>query len=317
MSTAEPAVGEETSKRARFGADDASPRFFSVTHDILGDPFWAVYRAGLRDAAAELGCRVDHLAPPSFSPSGMVSLLAEAVDAAPDGLLATVPDHRVVEDELRRAIVLGIPVIAVNAADPRDERSRIPYSHYIGASDEGAGAQVARRQLAESTPARALCVDHYLEDNICHQARCAGYLATMHEAGVAAERLRVPGDDPPRSLAEARAALSGGPLPTAVCTLGPPGSAAVVAAVEAEGLKGRIRHASFDLAPAQLDAIRAGKLDFSVDSQQYLQGYLGIVALHLKATKGFELAGDILTGPAFVDQSNCDRVEEGIRRGFR
>ena len=27
-------------------------RFFSVTHDMLGDPFWTVYRRGLKDAAA-------------------------------------------------------------------------------------------------------------------------------------------------------------------------------------------------------------------------------------------------------------------------
>jgi simple sugar transport system substrate-binding protein len=304
-------------KRDRFGERSATPRFFSVTHDILGDPFWAVYRRGLSDATEHLRCRVDHLAPATFSPPGMVRLLAEAIDARPDGMLATVPDHQVVESELRRAIALDIPVIAVNAPDPRDASSRIPYAHYIGASDERAGAEVARRQLLDGEPKRALCLDHYLTDNICHQARCSGYLGVMREAGVPADRLRVPGDDPAPSLAHARAALREGPLPVAVCTLGPPGSAAVATAIEAERLQGQVQHASFDLAPAQLEAIRAGRLDFSVDSQQYLQGYLGVVALHLKATKGYELAGDVLTGPAFVDRSNCDQVAEGIRSGFR
>jgi simple sugar transport system substrate-binding protein len=304
-------------KRFRFGPPGASPRLFSVTHDILGDPFWAVYRNGVRDAAERFGCDVVHLAPETFSPRGMATLLGEAVDARPDGLLATIPDPAAVERPLRRAHELGIPVIAVNAADPRPDGERIPYLHYIGASDEAAGAEVGRRQLRAVTPARAVCVDHYMHEHVCHHARCSGYLQVMREAGVEAERVRIHGDEPPRALEEARAVVAGGPYPLAICTLGPPGTAAVAAALETERPAGAVGHASFDLAPEQLAAIAAGTLDFSVDSQQYLQGFLGVALLHLHATAGFELAGDVLTGPAFVDAGNREQVEDGVERGFR
>jgi simple sugar transport system substrate-binding protein len=304
-------------KRYRFGPAGASPALVSVTHDILGDPFWAVYRNGLRDAAERFGCDVRHLAPETFSPPGTARLLAEAVDTGPDGLLATIPDPAAVEPELRRAHELGIPVIAVNAADPRRDGERIPYLHYIGASDEAAGAEVARRQLRGEAPASAVCLDHYLHEHVCHHARASGYLQVMRDAGVEAERVRIHGDEPSRALDEVRSVVAAGAHPLAVCTLGPPGAAAVSAALEAERPPAPVRHASFDLAPEQLAAIAAGTLDFSVDSQQYLQGFLGVALLHLHVTAGFRLAGDVLTGPAFVDAGNREQVEQGVAHGLR
>jgi simple sugar transport system substrate-binding protein len=304
-------------KRCRFGPRGGRPRFYSVSHDILGDPFWAVYRNGLRDAAERFECEVVHLAPDTFSPPEMVALLAEAVDARPAGLLATIPDPETVEAELRRAHEADIPVIAVNAADPRAGDSRIPYMHYIGASDELAGAEVARRQLTAQKPAHAVCIDHYMHEHICHHARCSGYLSVMRDAGVDSERIRIPGDHPTQALDDARAALLQGPYPLAICTLGPPGAEAVSTAIAEESLAGSVAHASFDLASQQLASIHAGTLDFTVDSQQYLQGYLGISLLHLHATTGFQLAGDVLTGPVFVDAENCDQVSEAVSRGLR
>jgi simple sugar transport system substrate-binding protein len=304
-------------KGCRFGPSGATPRFYSVTHDILGDPFWAVYRNGLRDAADRFACEVVHLAPDTFSPPGMVALLGEAVDARPDGLLATVPDPEVVEGELRRAHAAGIPLIAVNAADPRAGESRIPYLHYIGASDELAGAEVARRQLSAGRPARAVCVDHYMHEHVCHHARCSGYLGVMRDAGIDAEHVRIRGDDPATALLDARRILLEGPYPLAICTLGPPGAEAVSAVAAGESLAGRVTHASFDLAAHQLEAIRAGTLDFTVDSQQYLQGYLGVALLHLHATTGFQLAGDVLTGPVLVDADSVDRVQAAVGAGLR
>jgi simple sugar transport system substrate-binding protein len=294
----------------------AAPTFFSVTHDMLGDPFWAVYRRGLRDAAERFECTVHHLAPEQFSPEDMVAQLEAAIAAEPDGVLSTVPDAAVVEGPLRRAIESGIPVIAVNAADPRPPRERIPYMLYIGADDVLGGETVARRLLEERDMRRALCVDHYLVEHTCHNDRCSGFSDAMRKAGVAADRLRVPGSEPGRAVRELRNYLTEHEV-DAICTLGPPGAAAVVEAVGAEGLHGRIVHASFDLAPEQLEAIKAGHLLFTIDSQQYLQAFLGIELLALHLERGFTLGGDVLTGPALVDRRNVEQVAAGVAAGWR
>jgi hypothetical protein len=38
--------------------------------------------------------------------------------------------------------------------------------------------------------------------------------------------------------------------------------------------------------------------------------------LALNLEHGFTLAGDILTGPFLVDQSNVQKVEQGVKDGF-
>jgi simple sugar transport system substrate-binding protein len=313
------ALGEQTGKDVVFGpqrGQGSGLRFFSITHDMLGDPFWAVYRRGLNDAAVTHRCEVHHLAPERFSPAEMVGLLEHAVDASPDGILATVPDASIVEGPLRRAVKAGTPVIAVNAADPRPAGERIPYQLYIGADDFAGGRTAARRLLELATPTRALLVDHYMSDNACHVRRWQGFVQGMREAGIEPQRLRVPGEHHRGAVAAIAEALAGNAT-TAVCTLGPPGAALVIEAVKQRPLQHLTVHGSFDLATAQLDAIAAGALAFTIDSQQYLQGYLGITLLALHAAHGLSLAGDILTGPVIVDRENAAQVrvqaEEQLR----
>ncbi|MGV1049846.1 MAG: substrate-binding domain-containing protein, partial [Solirubrobacterales bacterium] len=296
---------------------EGEPRLCSVTHDILGDPFWAVYRRGLAAAADRYGCRVRHRAPRQFSPAEMASLLERAVAERPAGLLSTVPDFAAVEAPLRRAVELGIPVIAVNAADPRPPAERIPYLLYVGADDVSGGEALAARLLAGGTPARALCVDHYLIDNACHNARCAGFGGSLRAAGAIVEKLRVRGDDLGAAADELTAYLQAHPDLDCVCTLGPPSCEATIEALRRSGRIDSVRHASFDLAPVQLDAIEAGELTFTVDSQQYLQGYLGVAFLTLLARDGLRPASDVLTGPVIVDRANIATARAGVAAGLR
>ena len=67
---------------------------------------------------------------------------------------------------------------------------------------------------------------------------------------------------------------------------------------------------TFDLSPDVVQAIKDKKIEFSVDQQPYLQGYLAVDSLWLYLTNGNEIGGGkpVLTGPAFVDSSNIDAI---------
>ena len=59
-------------------------KFIAVTHDILGDVFWEVFRRGLFDAAQRYGVEVEHLRPGRFSPEIQATLIgARAARVAP------------------------------------------------------------------------------------------------------------------------------------------------------------------------------------------------------------------------------------------
>src|SRR5215831_13254890 len=260
--------------------------FIAVTHDILGDVFWEVFRRGLFDAAARYEVEVEHRRPGKFSPEIQARLIGEAVAAAPDGLISTVPDVAAVERPLRAAVAAGIPLICVNAADPRGPAERIPYLFYIGGDDGRAGELAGDTMLARLGRRPGLCVDHYLHDHICHNDRWTGFRRAYERAGVPVERLRVPGGDAASCAARVEAYLADHREIAAVLTLGPPGAEAVLAATSQAGAASP-GHVTFDLAETQITGIRNRRILATLDSQQYLQGYLGVEWLWLHKVHGF------------------------------
>jgi simple sugar transport system substrate-binding protein len=77
--------------------------------------------------------------------------------------------------------------------------------------------------------------------------------------------------------------------------------------------------ATFDYSPKVLQAIRSGRIEFAVDQQPYLQGYLPIVFLTELTRYGlFPAQGDVIaTGPNFVTSQNADQAERLSEQGIR
>jgi simple sugar transport system substrate-binding protein len=71
------------------------------------------------------------------------------------------------------------------------------------------------------------------------------------------------------------------------------------------GLAGKIPAGGFDLTPGTLNAIKAGQLNFTIDQNPYLQGFMPVLYLYL-----FNLSGGLLsppntdTGLTFVTKDN-------------
>ena len=72
---------------------------------------------------------------------------------------------------------------------------------------------------------------------------------------------------------------------------------------------------SNDIAQAIVD----GEVLFTIDQQPWLQGYLSVDALWQDHRGAFRLGGGkpVLTGPAVIDQSNIDQVQEFAAEGIR
>ncbi len=75
----------------------------------------------------------------------------------------------------------------------------------------------------------------------------------------------------------------------------------------------------FDITPELIDAIEGGDVAFTVDQQQYLQGYMPVLLLFLNITNQNTLGGGlpILTGPGFVTPDNAAAVKELVAAGTR
>jgi len=253
--------------------------------------------------------------PDRYSPALMRDLVESATRDRPDGLLCTIPDAEVLDGPLRAAIASGIAVIAANARDPREPAKRIPYLLYIGGDDRQGGQMAGRRLIAAGAGRDVICFDHYLTDQSCHAERFSGLREVIAAQGGSCRRCAIPGDDCDAAVAGVRSALDGSLAVDSIVTLGPPGARAALRAME--GQPGAIRHVTFDFSEEQLAALRSERLLAIIDSQQYLQGFVGVQLLCLYLRYGLLPVGEILTGPGLVDAGNLSTAECAFQTGAR
>ncbi|MGB9757034.1 MAG: sugar ABC transporter substrate-binding protein [Candidatus Bipolaricaulaceae bacterium] len=301
-------------------AFSAEYTFYVVSHGGPGDPFWGVVMKGMQDAAEMITkgtgdtIKATYLGPAIYSVTELVNMLNSAIAARPNGIVCTITDPAALDEPLRRAIGLGIPVIAINVPDPRPAGERIPYLFYVGGDEYLSGIKAAEKMLAVRKPIRAVVFIHEV-GHVGLELRAKGFIEVMSQAGVPAEKLAI-GTDPTQAVDIIRGYFAKHPETDAIFTLGPLGTLPTVTFLKEQGLAGKVMLGCFDLDEVTLKAIKEGIAMFTVTQQQYLQGYLPIVWLYLYNKYGFLPASDILTGPGFVDSSNVKMVEELIVKGY-
>jgi simple sugar transport system substrate-binding protein len=174
---------------------------------------------------------------------------------------------------------------------------------------EGAGAQ-----FKEAGAQKLLCVLHE-QANIGLNQRCDGAKSGF---GGEVENLQVKGtEDISTTLTEIQSKLQSDDSIDAVLALNPDIAVAARDAIQGAGSEATL--GTFDLSGDVVQAIQDGEIAFSVDQQQYLQGYLPVVFLTLNKSNLNTVGGGqpVLTGPGFVTKDNAAEVAELAEAGTR
>ncbi len=78
------------------------------------------------------------------------------------------------------------------------------------------------------------------------------------------------------------------------------------------------RVATFDTNAGVVDAIKNGMIEWAIDQQPFLQGFLAVESLCLYFTNNVIGGGQpTLTGPSFVDETNINSVADLAAAGTR
>ncbi|MDY7230816.1 sugar ABC transporter substrate-binding protein [Hyalangium rubrum] len=283
-----------------------------VTHGQASDTFWSVVKNGVDNGAKDLGVTVTYNAPQTFDMVAMSRLIDAEVAKKPDGLVVSIPDPNALSRSIKAAVEAGIPVISINSGS--DVYKQLGVLLHVGQTEYEAGVGGGEK-MAASGVKNALCVNHEV-GNASLDLRCKGFLDAITKAGGTGKVLAVNAADPTDSQQKVTAALGEGA--DGILTLGPLGSRAALAALKQGGNLGKVKLGTFDLTPDVLTGIRDGELEFAIDQQQYLQGYLPIVILSQYKQYGVMPAGGILpTGPGFVTKDTAARVIELSKQGIR
>jgi simple sugar transport system substrate-binding protein len=104
---------------------------------------------------------------------------------------------------------------------------------------------------------------------------------------------------------------------TQVITLGAPFALTAVKSVSNAGSQAKV--ATFDTNAALVDAVKSGDVEWAIDQQPFLQGYLAVDQLWLYMNSRNIIGGGqpVLTGPAFIDETNIDSIAELAKNGTR
>ena len=302
---------------AQGGAEKTDLTFYSVTHGESGNPFWAIYRNGIRDAQKVFGVTIKDLPLEEFGIAQYVDLFNQAVSAKPDGIFATILDQDALDQPMRDAIESGIPIIAINVPDVRPLDQRIPYLFYVGGDEEAGGRLTAQRQLQEGGVKHAVCIIHE-PGHTGLEARCRGYDAELTGGGTKVDKLPS-SKDATQATEQIKGYLQENTDVDAIFGVGPQPATFALQALDELGKKGQVKVSAYDMTEELLNEIEAGNLISTIDQQQYLQSFEPANWLKLNIQHGFVLAPgvDLLTGPALVDKSNFEKVREGVKAGFR
>ncbi len=269
-----------------------------VTHETPGDTFWNKIKAGAEQAAKNNGVKLQYSNDPE--PSKQATLIQSAVDSKVDGIATTLATPDALKSSVQSAVSAKIPVVAFNSGS--DQYKETGASMYFG-SDENLAGETAGKRLAEAGAKKTLCVIQ-AAGSVALESRCAGVKKGVSNT----ENIQVNGADDSAVTASLQAKLSTDKDIDSIVTLGAPIALDALKAMEAAGSSAKL--VTFDLNADAAKAIKDGKIEFSIDQQPYVQGYLAVQSIYLNLKNGNDIGGGqpTLTGPSFVDSSNIDTI---------
>jgi simple sugar transport system substrate-binding protein len=307
-STGGKAAEESAAPAAAGKANTPQITIAMVTHGAPGDTFWDIIRKGAEAASAKDNVTFKYSSDPDSGKQA--TLIQSAIDSKVDGIAVTLPDPPAIGPAVQKAIAAGIPVVAFNAGI--GDYAKYGVLSYFG-SDESVAGQAGGARASESGAKHVLCVVQF-QGQVQLEARCSGVQSTFKGKY---DKIYVNGSDLPSVRTTIAAKLKQDPSIDYVITLGAPIALTAIDAIKDGSSKAKL--GTFDFNPQIPPKIKAGEIQFAIDQQPYLQGYLAIDSLWLYKTNGNVLGGGkpSLTGPFLIDSKNIDFIAPFAAAGTR
>jgi simple sugar transport system substrate-binding protein len=280
-----------------------------ITHAAPGDTFWDLIRKGAEAAAAKDNIELVYASDPNGA--NQANLVQNAIDQKVDAIALTLAKPAAMLAVVAKAKAAGIPVIGFNAG--LNEWKKAGLVEYFGQDEVVAGEAFGNR-LSQVGAKNVICVNHE-QGHVELEARCAGIKKGFSGKS---ESLYVNGVDMPSVQSTMTAKLQQDKTIDYVVTLGAPFAMAAIKSVKDAGSSAKV--ATFDTNRDLIDGVKSGNIQWAVDQQPYLQGYLAIDGAWLYKTNGDYSGGGqdpILTGPAFVTKDNVATIATYAQGGTR
>jgi len=285
-------------------------KFVFVCH-VTTNPFFTPTQYGAADASKLLGTSYQWTGSQNSIVAEMVNAVNTGVSGKADGLAVAVVDKDAFRSPIDAALEAGIPVVSYNADGARDDpgSNRLAYIGQ-GLYDSGyALGQRALTKLDSGDVAAFIATPGQL--NI--QPRIDGAQQAFKDSGKPVRFTAVSTNaDVTKGLSIIDAYAQGHTNLAGMLAVDAGSTQAVGATVAKYKMrdKGLKVAGGFDLVPETLASIKSGDLDYTIDQQPYLQGFLPVLALYL-----YKLSGGLIypvqtnTGLLFVTKDTVAQYQ--------
>jgi simple sugar transport system substrate-binding protein len=304
------ACGEQDDAKSAFGNFPETPKwkFVFICH-VTAHPFFVPTQYGAQDAVALLGADFQWTGSKDAIVGEMVNATSAAVSAKANGIALAVTDAKAFTAPVNAALDAGIPVVSYNA-DGEPNNPGTARLAYIGQPLYDSGRSLATQLLATGFTGGDVVCFIATPGSLNIQPRSDGARDVLKESGVPHTYTQIAtGTDLPAELNATEAYLQGHPNVKALLAVDGGSTDALGKTVAKLKLKDKgVLAGGFDLQPGTLESVKGGSLDYTIDQQPYLQGFLPVVALYLyQLSGGLVSPADTNTSLSFVTKDNVDQ----------
>ncbi len=275
--------------------------FVFVNH-VTTNPFFVPTVYGIEDASALLGTSFQWTGSEIADNGEMVNAFEAAIAGDADGIGVALVDLEAFNGPTDEALGQGIPVLGYNA-DVANNRLC-----YVGQDLFGSGFAMGQRIVElVGTGKVALFIATPGQLNI--QPRIDGAMAAIEESGadIQAEAITT-GAALEDELSAVEAWYLGNTDATGMFAVDAGSTQAVGQVVASQGARDNalVGAGGYDLLPETVELVADGTLDFTIDQQPYLQGFLPVVYMYLwKLSGGVVTPPETNTGLVFLDSTSA------------
>jgi simple sugar transport system substrate-binding protein len=303
---ASPAMGAVTNALAADSFIKSHPKWkFVFVNHVTTNPFFVPTIYGAQDACSLLGCSYQWTGSTTSDVSQMVNAFNSAISAKAAGISCCLVDLKAFNGPTSSAIAKGIPVLAYNADVPAgNPNERLAY---IGQDLFASGFAMGQRivnLVGEGEVALFIATPGQL--NI--QPRIDGATAAIKKYGKGKIKTSAiaTGSQLNDEIAKINAYYLGHKNVKGMFAVDAGSTQAVGQTVAKYGLRKKgVKAGGYDLTPTTLKLIQSNQLDFTIDQQPYLQGWLPVLQLFFyRYTSGLVAPSNTNTGILFVTKAN-------------
>src|SRR3954449_1932643 len=280
-------------------SEDSKLKFVLVNH-VTTNPFFVPTKYGAEDACKLLGCSYQWTGSENANVNEMANAMNTAITGGASGIGVCLVDKKAFNAPTDAALKAKIPVVAYNADETSNNRLC-----YIG-QDLFLSGQEMGKKIIDLVPSGdvALFIATPGASNI--QPRIDGALDVIKKSGKGITPHTIAtGAAVPAELSVIDAYAQGHPDTKGYFAVDAGSTQSIAQTMQKHDLRSKgVKAGGYDLTPITQKLLADDQLDFTIDQQPYLQGFIPILQLFMyQASQTLSGIADTNTGLKFLDKT--------------